>query len=1153
MGDDKSKIKVSDLLVKALENEGVEYVVGIPGEENLDVLESLRKSKIKVILTRHEQAAGFICATVGRLTGQVKAVALSTLGPGATNFTTAAAFAHLGGMPCVFLTGQKGIRSTKQAEFQIVDIVSMYQPLTKYAKTITDGNLVPSMVRRAFREATTEKPGPTLLELPEDIASMQTEFNLFEPTPVRRPVTDEKGTHGAVDILRNAKRPIMIVGAAANRHRARRAIREFVDELKIHVVSTQMGKGVVDERSEFFLGCAAISSKDYIHAALDISDVIIMVGHDTTEKPPFIMSSGASSRKVIHISFDPAHVDSTYFPQVEIVGDCANAVWQIKEKLRADNKVFDAAPFRRIKEYTDECMQPGTDDDQFPMNVARVITDMRKVLPDDAILSLDNGLYKVMVARYYKAVEPLTVLLDNALATMGAGLPNAIGTNLVSPDQPVVAICGDGGYLMNSEELATAVQYGFNITVLVLNDNALGMIKWKQEGMNFDEYNLDLRNPDFVKHAEAFGAQGHRVSKTEEFADVLRHCIGTKGVHVVEVPVTYRWVSDMLEKVPSEASEILRRIVDEFGEDILLGDSLPPSSKEEADEASKEASEECTKRLDKVRRSNSERSSTSETKGCEESQQEKSASSSSATKSSSESKSKSASTSEKSENKSTSQSDSKESEKWSINKGDSVPFYLVGRPVYANEDLEVMDKHTNEVFCKVAVATKSDMETAIHEVSTTGARKMAALPHYVRKEILMNVAREARRRSEELAMMTTIENGKAISDARGEVERLVQTFEIAAEETVRMYGEAGDMDIAKRAHGYQGIVKRFPRGPVSMISPFNFPLNLLASKVAPAIAAGCPFVVKPASRTPLGSLLVGEILANDPNMPKEGFSVLPCTRESGDALTTDDRFKLLSFTGSASVGWELKAKASKKHVVLELGGNAACVVDDLDEGLDTVVQSITTGAFYQSGQSCISVQRLFVHESIYSRFKDAFVEKVKSLKMGDPKEEDTFLGPVISEKDADRITEWIKEATDKGANLLTGGNKQGTNFVEATVLENVSHDCTIYNEELFGPAVCLEPYSDFASIVDEVNNSRYGLQAGVFTNNLSKAHYAFENMHCGGVVINNVPSYRIDSQPYGGVKDSGLGREGVRYAIEDMTEMRIMLMKEPGKLRDTKQ
>mmetsp|Transcript_18860 Transcript_18860/g.37026 ORF Transcript_18860/g.37026 Transcript_18860/m.37026 type:complete len:1146 (+) Transcript_18860:340-3777(+) len=1142
-----TKIKVSELLVKALENEGVEYVVGIPGEENLDVLEALRKSKIKVILTRHEQAAGFICSTVGRLTGQVKAVALSTLGPGATNFTTAAAFAYLGGMPCVFLTGQKGIRHTKQAEFQIVDIVGMYQPLTKYAKTITDGNMVPSMVRRAFREATTEKQGPTLLELPEDIASEMTNFALFEPTPVRRPVTDDKGTWEATELLMNAKRPIMVIGAAANRHHARRAVREFVDELKIHFVSTQMGKGVVDERSKYFLGCAAISSKDYIHAALDISDVIIMVGHDTTEKPPFIMSAGAKDRKVIHVSFQAAHVDSTYYPQVEVVGDCANAVWQLKEKLLAKNKTFDVPEFHRIKEYTDECMKRGEDDDQFPMNISRVIADMRQVLPNDCILSLDNGLYKVMIARAFKAVEPQTVLLDNALATMGAGLPNAIGTNLAYPDKPVVAVCGDGGYFMNSAELATAVQYGFNMTVLVLNDNALGMIKWKQGGMGFDEFNLDLRNPDLVKHAESFGAKGYRVTKVEEFSDILKQCVASKGVHVVEVPITYAWASQMLKDIPSEAAEILRRVCEEFGADLSLGDSLPAGTKEEAKESEADVSEDCNKRLDKVRRSES---ASSESKGCESTREngdgEKSKESTDQQKKE-ESATNSSSSKEKEENK---EDDS--SSEFSIQKGSSVPFYLVGRPVYANEDLEVVDKFTNEVFCKVAVATESDMETAIHTAATTGAEKMAALPHYVRKRILMNVAKEAKRRREELAMMTTIENGKAISDARGEVDRLIINFEIAAEETTRMFGEAGDMDIAPRCHGYQGIVKRFPIGPVSMISPFNFPLNLLACKVAPAIAAGCPFVVKPASRTPLGALLVAEILSNDPDMPKEGFSILPCTRKSGDALTTDDRFKLLSFTGSANVGWELKAKCNKKKVVLELGGNAACVVDDLAEGLDTVVGSVVTGGFYQSGQSCISVQRLFVHESIYDRFKKAFVEKVQSLKMGNPKKDDTFLGPVISEKDADRIADWIKEAHDKGASILAGGNKQDRVFVQATVLENVPHDCTIYQEEVFGPVVCLESYSDYATVIDEVNNSRFGLQAGVFTNSLSKAHYAFEKIVAGGVVINSVPSFRIDSQPYGGVKESGIGREGVRYAIEDMTEQRIMILKEPGKLPSEK-
>lgn len=485
---------------------------------------------------------------------------------------------------------------------------------------------------------------------------------------------------------------------------------------------------------------------------------------------------------------------------------------------------------------------------------------------------------------------------------------------------------------------------------------------------------------------------------------------------------------------------------------------------------------------------------------------------------------------------------------FSVQPGAILPFYLAGEAMTPNGDLSVVNKYTLEEFCKVALADENHVDKATEIAATVGAQKMRDLPAYVRQEILQNVVKEATRRRDEFGYYLAIEAGKPIKDARGEADRLIQTFQLAAEEATRIYGEYADLAIAPRGKGYTSVTKRVPIGPVSLIAPFNFPLNLAAHKVAPAIAAGCPFVLKPASSTPLGALLIGEILAGDPNMPREGFSILPCSRQAGNLLTTDDRFKLLSFTGSPDVGYALKAKSGKKPVVLELGGNAACIIDDLNVGLAQMVDEVVHGAFYQSGQSCISVQRLFVNETIYDEFRDALVAKIKTLKAGDPMDEETFIGPLISEKDAIRVQEWVKEAVDGGGTLLTGGELFDRVFVTPAVVENCPRDAKLYAEEVFGPAMTISKYSDFAAVVDEVNNSKFGLQAGVYTNNWNRAHYAFDHIEAGGVCINTTPSVRIDSQAYGGVKDSGLGREGIKYAIEDYTELRVMIMKDAGKL-----
>jgi len=472
----------------------------------------------------------------------------------------------------------------------------------------------------------------------------------------------------------------------------------------------------------------------------------------------------------------------------------------------------------------------------------------------------------------------------------------------------------------------------------------------------------------------------------------------------------------------------------------------------------------------------------------------------------------------------------------------AYPYYLANEAVFANTDLEVTDKYTGEVATRVAMADAKAIDAGI-AAAVEATEPMRRFTPYQRQAVLEHCVTRFRERYDEMAMALCIEAGKPIKDSRGEVTRLIDTFKVAAEEAVRIDGDVINLEISPRAKGYRGFTKRVPIGPCSFISPFNFPLNLAAHKVAPGIAAGCPFVLKPASRTPIGALIIGEILA-ETDLPKGAFSILPAHRDGADLFTTDERLKLLSFTGSPSVGWELKAKAGKKKVVLELGGNAACIVDaDQRARLDLVVERLVFGAFYQSGQSCIGVQRILVQEDLYPALRDAFVAATKALVMGDPKDEKTFVGPMIDEKEAKRLDGWIQEAVAAGATLLCGGTRTGT-MLEATVLENVDPKQNVSCMEAFGPVALLQPYRDFEEAIRVVNDSTFGLQAGVFTNDINKAMHAWDELDVGGVLIGDVPSFRVDNMPYGGVKDSGLGREGIRYAIEDMTELRLLVIKD---------
>jgi acyl-CoA reductase-like NAD-dependent aldehyde dehydrogenase len=470
---------------------------------------------------------------------------------------------------------------------------------------------------------------------------------------------------------------------------------------------------------------------------------------------------------------------------------------------------------------------------------------------------------------------------------------------------------------------------------------------------------------------------------------------------------------------------------------------------------------------------------------------------------------------------------------------DAYPLYVANEARTPNTDLEVTDKFSGEVATRVAMASPEIIDEAIGW-AVKAAEPMREMAAYERQAVLMHCVQRFTERADELAYSLCVEAGKPIKDSKGEVTRLIDTFRVAAEESVRMTGEHQPLDISARAKGYQGIWKRVPIGPCSFISPFNFPLNLAAHKVAPALAVGCPFVLKPASRTPLGALIMGEVLA-ETDLPKGAFSILPATREGSNLFTTDDRLKLLSFTGSPDVGWALKAKAGRKKVVLELGGNAAVIVDR-DADLDDAVERITFGAFYQSGQSCIGVQRILIHADIYEELRDRLVEKARGLICGDPKDETTFIGPMIDEGEAKRIEDWIAEAVEGGAEVLCGGKREGA-MLEATLVEKVGRETKLNREEAFGPVATLQPYTDFEAALDEVNDSRFGLQAGILTSDLNKAMMAWDRLDVGGVVIGDVPSYRVDNMPYGGVKDSGLGREGVRFAMEDMTEIRNLVIR----------
>jgi acetolactate synthase-1/2/3 large subunit len=528
-------MKASDLLVAALEAEGVTHIFGVPGEENLDFVESLRRSTIRLVVTRHEQPAAFMAATYGRLTGR-PGVCLSTLGPGALNLVTGAAYALLGAMPMILITGQKPILSSRQARFQIVDIVVTMRPLTKSSRQIVSANSIPAAVRDAFRIAVEERPGPVHLELPEDIARETADQTaLITPHQVALPVAADAAIGHAARLILAAKTPLVMLGAGANRPHLCDALSAFVRRCGIPFFNTQMGKGAVNGCSELYIGTAALSERDYIHRMIDKSDLIIAIGHDTVEKPPFLM--GDDGPHVIHVSATPATVERVYFPQTEIIGDVGPGLSKLADRL--ENHLVQDPAFIAMKDAVIAHVADRATESRFPLTPQRIVHDVRIVMPHDGIVALDNGMYKIWFARNYRTDVANTLLLDNALATMGAGLPSAMMAALLHPERRVLAVCGDGGFMMNAQDFETALRLRLNLVVLILEDNAYGMIRWKQAVDGFPDFGMTFRNPNFVQFAQAHGATGHRVTHANELSPLLETAFSAGGVHIVVVPVDY--------------------------------------------------------------------------------------------------------------------------------------------------------------------------------------------------------------------------------------------------------------------------------------------------------------------------------------------------------------------------------------------------------------------------------------------------------------------------------------------------------------------------------------------------------------------------------------------------------------------------------------
>ncbi len=547
----------AELAVDALATEGVTRVFGVPGEETLDLVDALRRRRIELVVTRSEQAAGFMAATVGRLTGRA-GVALATLGPGATNLVTAAAYASLGGFPLVLLTGQKPLRGVGQGRFQTVDVPAVFRPVTKLARTLVSPDEVPARVRAAFRSAEEERPGAVLLELPDDVARERATSYV---SPKAResgapPLVSAEDLERARRLIASSSRPVLLVAEGASRGGdTTRALEAFLARTGMPFATTQMGKGVVDESSPRWLGTTALSRGDAVHAALALADLIVVVGHDTNEKPPFVVEEGGP--RVLHIAASPAGGDAVYGPDLEVVGGIADALRRLAEALapRAIDRTFDP-----LRDALREHLDAEASDERLPVHPPRLVAEVRRAMPDDGVVCLDNGMYKLWFARSYRARLPRTLLLDNALATMGAGLPSAIAAKLVDPSKKVLAVVGDGGLMMSLQELETAVRLGVDLVVLVVRDDAYGMIRWKQAEMELPDHGMTFENPDFVALAAAFGAHGHRPDRASDLGPLLAQAIAARGVHLVDVPIDYEANHRILGEELRALGNALRRL-----------------------------------------------------------------------------------------------------------------------------------------------------------------------------------------------------------------------------------------------------------------------------------------------------------------------------------------------------------------------------------------------------------------------------------------------------------------------------------------------------------------------------------------------------------------------------------------------------------------
>ena len=526
-------MKASELFVNQLEEEGVKYAFGLPGEENLHLLEALRGSSIKIVITRHEQAAAFMAATYGRLTGKA-GVCFSTLGPGATNLVTGIAHAQLTGAPLVSISAQKPIRENWQAKFQLVDVVNLMKPITKKTASIVDPNTIPTVLRNAFKTAEAERPGAVHVELPEDVSAEETNARVQKRGEVRRPAPDHRAIDSAVELIERAKNPLIIVSSGANRKRVSQYLLDFVNKTGMYVAHTQMGKGVISDDCECSLFATGIHKYDYVNCGIDHADLIITVGYNIVEYPPFIWNRNLD-KTILNIDFVESEPDQYFNPAVEVVGDISHSLRRIAEKIKGKRTFPVFAKTRALIER--KVREDG--ESRYPFLPQEIVKRVREVLSEEDIVSLDNGIFKLWFSRLYRAFRPNTLLLDNALATMGAGLSAGIAAKMLYPERRVLAVCGDGGFMMNSQEMETAIRYHIPIVVLLLNDNAFGFVKWKQRNLNLEEFGLDLSNPDFVKYAESFGARGIRVERGQNLAGILNQAFSFNEVVLVECPIDY--------------------------------------------------------------------------------------------------------------------------------------------------------------------------------------------------------------------------------------------------------------------------------------------------------------------------------------------------------------------------------------------------------------------------------------------------------------------------------------------------------------------------------------------------------------------------------------------------------------------------------------